>query len=245
MVAEKNQRDDGADLTLEGILANMKARYAEDPVSAVRGQAFIKMLHRYVAGQLSARLTDDAKRSGVTVKEEVQIFGSHKPKDADVAIVHPENGLLMYVGVRSQMSSIGQNVLEYYQGIIGECISLQDRFPMAVFGYVYLHPLVGKKWARIAGERVLRDEHPDHARYARMYSAITGRGGTQYKDIRGIYDQFAYMVVDFDHGPLPSLRDDIVDAAVPPNSPDLHIDTFVGRLVDTFKSRNLWLDYFS
>lgn len=244
MASEMNPPGE-TDPTLEDVLADMKARYDQDPVSAVRGQVFIKMLHRYVADQLSARLTSDATRSGVAVKEEVQIFGSHKPKDADVAIVHPDNGLMMYVGVRSQMSSIGQNVLEYYQGIIGECISLQDRFPMAVFGYVYLHPLVSKKWAHSAGQRVLRDEHPDHGRYARMYSAITGRAGTQYKDIRGVYDQFAYLVVDFDHGPLPSIRDDIVDAAVPQSSPDLHIDTFVERLVDTFKSRNLWLDYFS
>jgi hypothetical protein len=231
--------------TLEDVLADMKAIYRADPVRAVRGQGFIKTLHRYVADDLSGRLTDEAVAAGVRVKEEVKIFGSHKPKDADVALIHPDNGLLMYVGVRSQMSSVGQNVLEYYQGIIGECISLQDRFPMAVFGYVYLHPLVSKKWATVQGRRILRDEKPDHARYARMYSAIAGRGGTQYKDIRGIYDQFAYMVVDFDTDPLPQLRDDLVQAADPLGGVDMRVSTFVDRLVETFRNRNLWLDYFA
>jgi len=227
----------------------MKAKYDTDPVNAVRGQGFIKMVHRYIADDLRARLTDEARRQGVEVKEEAKLFGSHKPKDADVAVIHPDNGVLMSIGVRSQMSSVGQNVLEYYQGIIGECISLQDRFPMAVYGYAYLHPVLSKKSAtrKVNGvkTKVIVDEHPDHPRYARMYSAIAGRDGTQYKDIRGIYDQFAYMVVDFDNAPLPSIRDDVVQGAVPLAERDMQISTFVDRLVATFKKRNIWLDYFS
>jgi hypothetical protein len=230
--------------TLEDVLRDMKAKYDEDPVNAVRGQGFIKMLHRYIADDLRSRLTDEARRQGVAVKEEAKLFGSHKPKDADVAVIHPDNGLLMSVGVRSQMTSVGNNVLEYYQGIIGECISLQDRFPMAVYGYAYLHPLLSKKWGKVQGEKVLRDEYPDHPRYSRMYSAIAGRDGAQYKDIRGVYDQFAYLVVDFDNMPLPAIRDEIVHGAVPLEERDMRIGTFVDRLVLTFKKRNIWLDYF-
>lgn len=229
---------------MEDVLSDMLAKYQTDPVNAVRGQGFIKMLHRYIADDLRERLTDEARRDGVEVKEEAKLFGSHKPKDADVAVIHPDNGVLMSIGVRSQMTSVGNNVLEYYQGIIGECISLQDRFPMAVYGYAYLHPLLSKKWAKVGGQKILRDEHPDHARYARMYAAITGRDGTQYKDIRGVYDHFAYMVVDFQQSPLPAVRDDVVHASVPVSEADLQISTFVDRLVTTFKKRNIWLDYF-
>ena len=231
--------------TLEDVLADMKAHYDLDPVAAVRSQGFIKMLHRYIADGLRDRLTDEARKQGIQVKEEVKIFGSHKPKDADVAVIHPDNGVLMSVGVRSQMTSVGNNVLEYYQGIIGECISLQDRFPMAVYGYAYLHPLLSKKWATVGGQKVLRDERPDHARYSRMYAAITGRDGKAYKDLRGIYDQFAYMVVDFDQTPLPGVRDDIVQGAVPLSKADLQISTFVDRLITTFQERNIWLDVFN
>lgn len=231
--------------SLEDVLRDMKTKYDADPVNAVRSQGFIKMLHRYIADDLRSRLTDEARRQGVEVKEEAKIFGSHKPKDADVAVIHPDNGVLMSIGVRSQMSSVGQNVLEYYQGIIGECISLQDRFPMAVYGYAYLHPVLSKKSARRKGQKVIVDEHPDHLRYARMYGAISGRDGTQYKDIRGIYDHFAYLVVDFDATPLPEIKDDLVQKAVPLDERDMQISTFVDRLVATFKKRNIWLDYFS
>lgn len=230
--------------SLEDVLSDMKVRYDADPVAAVRSQGFIKMLHRYVADGLRDRLTDDARRQGIEVKEEVRVFGSHKPKDVDVAVVHPDNGILLSVGVRSQMTSIGNNVLEYYQGIIGECISLQDRFPMAVYGYVYLHPLLSKKWGTVRGERVARDERPDHPRYARMYAAVTGRDGKGYKDLRGIYDQFAYLVVDFDQVPLPGIRDDVVQSGVSLEKADLRIETFVERLIATFVERNIWLDVF-
>lgn len=222
----------------------MKAKYDKNPVTAVRGQGFIKMLHRHIADDLRARLTDKARKEGVLVKEEPTIFGSHKPKNADVAVIHPNNGVLISIGVRSQMTSVGNNVLEYYQGIIGECISLQDRFPMAVFGYAYLHPVLSKKSVTVKGKKVIRDEHPDHPRYARMYSAIAGRDGAEYKNIRGIYDQFAYLVVDFKNTPLPAVKDDIVQGAVPLDERDLQISTFVDRLVATFKKRNIWLDYF-
>jgi len=38
------------------------------------------------------------------------------------------------------MSSVGKNILTYYEEIIGDCISLHDRFPMAVICYIYLLP---------------------------------------------------------------------------------------------------------
>ena len=225
--------------TLSAVLADMQGKYRADPVSAVRGQHFIKTLHDHLAGELDARLLPAATRSGIRVMKEVTLFGSHKPKDADVAVVHPHNGPLMIIGVRSQMSSVGNNVLEYYQGIVGECISLQDRFPMATIGYVYLHPLVSKKWRGSGENRQSVDELPDHARYAKMYNAITGREGTAYKDIRGVYDQFAYMVIDFDSSP-PTVRDDVVQAGVPITKCDMRIGNFTERMIGTFNERNGW-----
>jgi hypothetical protein len=147
----------------------------------------------------------------------------------------PSNGPLMMVGVRSQMSSVGKNVLTYYQDIVGECISLQDRFPMCTYGYAYLHPLHAIKEGKTA-------ELIDHRRYARLYEAISGRDGRAYAQLRGVYDEFAYLVVDFDKSP-PELRDDIVQAGAP--RMDLRIATLVDRLVDKFASRAVWLDVFT
>ncbi len=207
----------------------MDALYQADPVAAVRSQGFIKILHKHIADDLRGRIHPAAVRSGVTVVEEATLFGSHKPKNVDIAVIHPNNGPLMVIGVRSQMSSIGKNVLTYYQDIVGECISLQDRFPLATYGYVYLHPLAPHD-----------GQVPDHKRYARMYEAVSGRDGRNYREIKGVFDHFAYLVVDFSKSP-PRLRDNIFKNVV---ELDLSVTTFVDRMIETFKRRNIWLDIF-
>ncbi|MDQ2805437.1 MAG: hypothetical protein M3Z04_00735 [Chloroflexota bacterium] len=221
-------------VSLSHVLRQMGATYRSDPVVAVRGQAFIKLLHGYIGSQLTVRLTKFALRRGITVAYEPTILGSTKPKDVDVAVIDPANGPLVLIGVRSQMSSIGKNVLTYYEGIVGECISLQDRFPMSTHGYIYLHPLTSIKQGK---ER----EAIDHRRYARMYAAVTGRSGAAYKSLRGIFDEFAYMVVDFEQNP-PTLRDELIRGAVP--NLDMTVDTFVERMITTFNARTLFWDVF-
>jgi len=223
-------------LGLSKVLRQMGDTYRAKPEVSVRNQTFIKHLHRYAGTQIEARLTKFAKRRGIRVQYEATVLGSTKPKDVDVAVMDPDNGPLVLIGVRSQMSSVGKNVLTYYEGIVGECISLQDRFPMSTHGYIYLHPRTSIKEGN-------QREAIDHGRYARMYAAVTGRSGPAYKSLRGIFDEFAYMVVDFEENP-PRLRDDIVQAAVPVTDLDLSISTFINRLVDTFNARTLFWDVF-
>ncbi|MCP3014864.1 hypothetical protein NGM33_16150 [Nocardiopsis dassonvillei] len=229
--------------TLSDTLVKMHNLYAADPVSAVRGQHFIKTLHGYIADQLKARLHPEAVKMGIKVIEEAKILGSHKSKDVDVAVVHPQSGPLVLVGVRSQMSSVGKNVLTYYQDIVGEAVSLQERYPMTVHSYAYLHPYSFVEERKATKTKPARTEVivPDHTRYAKMYRAIAGRDDKLYRTVSGIYDEFAYMVVDFKKSPA-LLRDDIVKTASPDT--DLSIETFVDRVVDTYKRRNIWLDLF-
>ena len=220
-------------MNISEILQEMYEIYDSDPVRAVRTQSFINVLHEGLRQDLSNRLNGQARRRKVDVVKEATIYGSHKSKDVDVAVIDPENGPLVMIGVRSQMSSIAKNALTYYEGIIGECISLQDRFPMAVIGYVYLMPVCPIKEGR---ER----ESIDHSRYARMYDAIAGRTGQSYRDIRGVYDQFAYIIADFGSTP-PTLRDDLLIEDI---EHDLSIETFVDRVIQTFKQRHLFVDLF-
>lgn len=230
-------------MTLADTLAHMHELYSEDPVKAVRGQHFIKALHGFIAYELNQRLHPDARKAGVYVKEEAAILGSHKSKDVDVAVMHPTSGPLVLVGVRSQMSSVGRNVLTYYQDIVGEAVSLQERYPMTVHSYVYLHPLSfeeEKKATKTLPARTV-EVSTNVDRYAKMYRAITGRDDKFYRVLSGIYDQFAYMVVDFTKSPA-ELRDDLVKASV--SDTDLSIETFVDRLVETYKRRNIWFDLF-
>ena len=165
---------------------------------------------------------------------EGKILGSGKPKDVDVVVMDPDNGPLVLVGVRSQMSSIGKNVLTYYEGIRGECSSLQDRFPMSLHAYLYLHPLMSIKQGREA-------EAINHARYAKLYAHITGRSGLRWETINGIFDEFGYMVVDFNADP-PVLHDEIARDAVP--SVDLAVGSFVDRIVAKYIDRDVFWNVF-
>lgn len=232
VVASDAVTDQSDAIDLSGILQQMGDDYRLDPMRAVRSQSFIRILHGYLVSQLSVRLTRFAVNRGITVQTEATILGSTKPKNVDVVVLDPENGPLVIIGIRSQMSSIGKNVLTYYEGIVGECLSLQDRYPMCTHGYIYLHPLTSIKTGK-------EKESIDHGRYARMYAAVSGRTGVGYKNLRGVFDEFAYMVVDFDKTP-PVLRDDIVIDAVP--EVDMSINTFVDRIVATTKSRLLFWD---
>ena len=125
------------------------------------------------------------------------------------------------------MSSIGNNTLGYIDGIVGEAESLQKRFPMSIHGYVYVMPKLVIKPGKTR-------ETVNHARYAGLLSTITGRHGVNYSETRGIYDQLAYMVVDFNAAPL-AFDDALVAAAVP--SVDMSISTFLDRMVETYKQR--------
>ena len=220
-----------AGMDLDRILAQMHEVYTKDPSYAVRSQAFINILHKELSEDLDAWLTSASRKRQVTVVKEATIYGSHKPKNVDVSIIDPENGPLVMIGIRSQMSSVAKNALTYYEGIIGECISLQDRFPMAT-GYLYLMPLQPTMLGR-------KQETINHSRYARMYDAITGRAGQSYRDIRGVFDEFAYMVVDFNQSP-PLLCDHLLDGL----EHDLSVTTLVDRIIRTFKSRHIFLDVF-
>lgn len=216
----------------------MRDIFEADPTHAVRSQEFIRTLHNFVAEDLQAFLLPKAIKAGVKVVQEAKIYGSYKSKDVDVAVIHPVNGPLICVGVRSQMSSVGKNVLTYYQDIAGEAISLQERFPMTPMGYAYLHPLEVKPFLKPDGKWTKAEKLP-HSRYARMYAGIGTRDDRLYKQMVGAYDEFAYAIVDFQSDPM-EVRDDIVHRAVP--NLDMSISTLVPRLVETFHSRNLWVE---
>ncbi len=213
-------------------LAEMKAVYAADPMAAVRSQRFIKHIHERIERELTARLTREATSAGVSVRLEAPVHGSFKDKNVDVAVLHPVNGPLISVGVRSQMSSVGKNILTYLQDIMGEAVSLQDRFPMTVYGYIYLLPIRPHD----------SDAEIDFRRYARLFSNIAERGATTYKSERGKYDHFAFALVDFDQDP-PALLEERVEAVSP--DADLRVSNFTDRLIQTFERRNPWLAYFT
>ena len=216
-------------VNLTNALADMQQRIAANPVKAVRSQEFIQVLHAWAEGELRSRarkVVTSGKTYPVTVKREATIFGAHKPKNADLTVVEANNGPLIYVGVRSQMSSVQKNLLTYYQDIIGELSGIHKRFPVTVAGYIYLHPVAPIKPGKTT-------EKVPHGQAQRLFSAITGRSGQTYAEVEDVYDHFAYLVVDFVQTPP------VVSAAWPDaNHAMLRIDDFFDNLVDTFNQRN-------
>ena len=197
-------------------LEKMKKIYLADPTVAVRGQGFINLLHDYCVDELASIGVPRGK-----IFKEATVFGSHKPKDVDVAVIDEVNGPFIVVGIRSQMSSVGKNILTYYEEIIGDCISLHDRFPMAVICYIYLLPTRPIKPGK-------GDEAIDLDRAEKLFRLITDRG--DWRNTKDKYEHFAFLKVDFTQDP-PHLLDTI---------PQLQISGFFDKIKDTYNERNFF-----
>ena len=91
---------------LNKCLKEMKKIYLKDPVHAVRSQRFINVLHDYCVEEL---VNIGVQRDKIS--KEATVFGSHKAKDVDVAVLEGINGPSIIIGIRSQMSSVGKNIL--------------------------------------------------------------------------------------------------------------------------------------
>ncbi len=195
-------------------LQEMKTIYLNAPVASVRSQEFINVLHDYCISELRKVGIDNAS---FQIIKEATIYGSHKPKDVDVAVIENINGPQIIIGIRSQMSSVAKNLLTYYEEIIGDCISLHDRFPMAVLCYVYLlpnHPI----------KEGLREE-VNLDRAERLFERIVGRD--DWRGTKDKYEHFAFLKVDFQNNP-PTLINTI---------PLLSIDNFFDKIVNTYNNR--------
>ncbi len=231
-------------IELTNCLSTMKTIYLDDPVASVRGSNFIFPLHRYCINQLINAINPDMnlqyiplsdmvcprgnphyprvniEANGLQLMQEATLFGSHKNKDADIVLSHYANGPQIIIGVRSQMSSVAKNLENYYEGIIGECISLHDRFPMATIGYVYLLPTEPIKPGLREEVKLDKAEH--------LFEKITGR--KDWRDAHDKYEHFAFLKVDFAKDP-PEVLD---------TQPALQIQTFFDKLIATHNDRNIF-----
>jgi len=203
---------------LNETLSEMKKTFLSDPNTAVRGQNFIKQLHRYCIGELKDRgFTGELKPRG-----EIKLLTSHKFKDVDVAVVHSTSGPLLIVGVRSQMSSLGKNFLNYYEMEVGDVSAIHERYPLCVVGLLYLHPT----------ESILpgaKKEKFDFDRAEKMFALISDR--EKGSDPQAHYEEIAYLRVNFHKNP-PTLDQKF------PTLENLRIDNFFDKLLQKYIERN-------
>lgn len=211
---------------LDQSLVAMKKIFQKDPMVAVRSQGFIKVLHSFCIEELKLRGAKTLSKHKLLLLPEAKILTSHKNKNIDVAIVHPTSGPLLVIALRSQMSSLSKNFLNYFEMEVGDVTSLHERFPMCVVGLLYLHPttsiLPGKE-----------KEIFDFARAEKLFSLITSRN--RQSDPYGLYEEIAYLRVDFHKNPP------IISKNFPSNG-DLRIDDFFDKLWKKFTDRNFVLE---
>jgi len=203
---------------LEETLSKMKETFLHDPNIAVRGQNFIKQLHKYCIEELKSR----GFIGELDPKGEIKILTSHKFKDVDVAVVHPTSGPLLIIGVRSQMSSLGKNFLNYYEMEVGDVSAIHERYPLCVVGLLYLHPT----------ESILpgaKKENFDFYRAEKMFALISDR--EKSSDPQAHYEEIAYLRVNF-HKNTPTLDQNF------PTLENLRIDDFFDKLLQKYVERN-------
>ena len=227
---------------LQEVFADMKTLFEENPDKAIKSQAFIRKLHDYciyelkrqgLKTEISKRGIGKTHKNKITIKDELMVYGSHKPKNVDVGIVHDEAGPLISISIRSQMSSIMKNFPNYYEGHIGDCISTHDKYPALVYGLIYLLP---KKIFRKDKEGNTRKENYKLQDIENKFEKIANRKD-EY-DVKHKYEHIALLIVDFEKNPP-----EIVDF-IPHSRSDLRIESFFDKLVKTYKDRNMDLEIF-
>ena len=127
------------------------------------------------------------------------------------------------------MSSIDKNFINYYEGIIGDVISLHDKYHHLVIGEIYMLPketIIKDK----NGKR--RIEPHDLEKKEELFKRITNRKSEVNRIDK--YEHLAFLAVDFLKDPPKVL--DI------PRDETMRIEDFYDKMLDTYKKRNPFLD---
>ena len=89
------------------MLDDMKRLYLNDPENAVRSKKMIGKLENFLKESIKDNLTDLGRKE-LLIKNELVLFQAEKEKNVDIALIHPINGPIITIGVRSQMSSVAK-----------------------------------------------------------------------------------------------------------------------------------------
>lgn len=209
---------------LQMTLTEMRRLYVKDPVNAVRGQHMIRQLHAFSIRELK-RLGVSEKK--VLIKKETKIFGAHKAKKVDVAVIHEEAGPLIIISIRSQMSSFDKNFKNYIEGLSGEAANLHEAYPNLVVGLIYILPK-----ETIQMDSAGRREIHDLQKKEKLFKPMSYRKDA--KDSPSKFEHIAYLAVDFVKDPP-----EVLDI---PSDPTLRIENFYYKLLKTYRERNPFLD---
>ena len=243
--------------------------------SVIRSQSVINMLHEVVKTSLIqngvhadlihpplSQSNGEKTLAGFLKfkKQDICVFPKNKPEILEpldfnglyaTGVTEPYGELftehILSVNVRSQLSSIGNNIDTMYERTYAEPLNLHRRLPKMVLGEVYLLSVRELDSSQVALNNVAYKPHTDSVgryieRYIKGFAALNMRSGQRDDDFK--YERVALILADFSQTPVKIYRNNAelnADGILPVNSTadmdNLSYDGFVDRLLEVYNRR--------
>lgn len=210
---------------LQKVLAQMRKERLSKGVKSSQTHSYIDMLHNYCVEELErAGFVKDKPNIQIMMKKSIPRID--KPKELDVCILHQKAGPLLGISIKSLNSSITNNFTNTYEMMIGDATLFHKRYPLMVFGHLFLIP---KDVSVFKGS----PESYDLDYYSKLlHQHTTGRKDPSGEV--GKFERVALLVVDFKKK-LPEIVRQV------PSQNDIRIETFFEDLVKLYRERNYTL----
>jgi len=256
-------------MDIESVLKHIKSEYESTIKSAsfdgnprtdgheakealIKSQRLIKYLHECVKSEFIKVGVDPGKIVPKlnSNESEISIEGYFKPKNQDICIVTNRSDIkqessiekFIIVNVRSQLSSLGNNIDTLHERTFAEALNLHLKYPKLCLGEVYLIPTHEYDNKTMHENRVSFRVVNSIERYIRIFQAINCRfepNGDEYK-----YERVCLLIVDF-RAKQPKIYSDIKELIrgnlVPPrtdvNMKGLTFNCFAEDLIKIYGKR--------
>lgn len=243
--------------------------------SVIRSQGVINMLHEVVKNSLINNGTNASlvhpplgQSNGEKTlagflkfkKQDICVFPNNKPQIIEpldfnglyaTGVTEPYGELftehILSVNVRSQLSSIGNNIDTMYERTYAEPLNLHRRLPKMVLGEVYLLSVRELNSAQVALRNVAYKPHTASVgryieRYIKGFAALNMRSSQRDDDFK--YERVALILADFSQSPVKIYSnnaelnaDGILPAGSTADMTNLSYNGFVDRLMEVYDKR--------
>ena len=243
--------------------------------SLITSQQLVNLLHETIKSSLVTEGVNplNIRPSIGTANPEITLAGFLKFKKQDVCAfpnnLHPRmelldfNGLfntgitesygelftehILSINVRTQLSSLGNNVDTMFERTYAEPLNLHRRVPKMVLGEMYLISVRELDSAQIAYNNPIYTNFTSATsrqleRYIKGFAALNLRKGQRDDDFK--YERVALIIADFSQNPVriySTTQQLIQDNLLPPNSTatmdNLQFDGFIRTLLDSYEKR--------
>lgn len=248
---------------------------ASGKTSLITSQQLVNLLHETIKSSLVAEGVNslNIRPSIGTASPEITLAGFLKFKKQDVCVfpnnLQPRqesidfNGLfntgvtepygelftehILSINVRTQLSSLGNNVDTMFERTYAEPLNLHRRVPKMVLGEMYLISVRELDSSQIAHNNPVYSNFTAATsrqleRYIKGFSALNMRRGQRDDDFK--YERVALIIADFSQNPVKIysttqqlLNDNLLPANSTASIDNLQFDGFIRTLLDSYEQR--------